>query len=222
MGDDSGLPPHLDPRQRKRTGIEVLDHGLSALPEVLTRQMSVPVAFWKATSCAVVLFLRYSRVYFPGDDDVTFHPRATMGTFYRQADRWAAHNWWGGTGWSHDPVADPGSLRDLDGHAITGSGGSHNPSPPPGCPASVLTGRASPAVTHLALVQDDREERRELQSHFGSWVVCIETWSPYQINALDETGAVLGCITGPPQIPPMTPIPRRSVRAPVAERPAPA
>jgi len=169
--------------------------------------MSVPVAFWKATSCAVVLFLKYSRVYFPGDDDVTFHTSVTMGTFYREADRWAPHKWWGGKGWSHDPIADPGSLRDLDGQAITGDGGSGNPNPQPGFPASVLTGRVSPAVTHLALVQNGREERRELQSRFGAWVVCTEKWSPYQINALDETGAVLGCITGPPRIPPMTPIP---------------
>lgn len=208
MSDDSALPPHLDPRHQKRTGIEVLDHGLPALPDVLSRQMSVPVAFWKATSCAVVLFLRYSRVSFPGDDDVTVRPSATMGTFYRDDDGWAAHQWWGGTGWSHDPVADPGSLRDLDGQAIAGGSGSHNPDPLPGFPASVLTGRVSPAVTHLALVQDDREERGKLQSHFGAWVVCTEKWSPYQINALDETGTVMGCITGPPQIPPMTPIPR--------------
>lgn len=62
-------------------------------------------------------------------------------------------------------------------------------------------------MTYLALVQDGREERRELQSHFGAWIVCTEKWSPYQINALGETGTVVGCITGPPQIPPMTPIP---------------
>ncbi len=171
--------------------------------------MSVAVAYWKATSCAVVLFLKYSHVYFPGDDDGTFHPSVTMGTFYREAERWAAHKWWTGTGWSHDPIADPGSLRDLDSRAIAGGSGGHNPDPMPGFPASVVTGRVSPAVTHLALVQDDREERRELQSHFGAWVVCTERWSPYQINALGETGAVMGHITGPPRIPPMTPIPRR-------------
>jgi hypothetical protein len=207
VSDDSGLPPHLDPKHQKRTGIEVLGHGLPALPDVLTHQMSVPVAFWKAATCAVVLFLKYSRAHFPGDDDVTVHPSVTMGTFYRDADQWTAHRWWGGTGWSHDPVANPGSLRDLGGQVIAGGSGSHHPNPPPGFPASVITGRVSPAVTHLALVQNDREERRRLRSHFGAWVVCTEKWSPYQINALDETGAVLGCITGPPRIPPMTPIP---------------
>ena len=66
MSDEIGLSPHLDPRNQKRTGIEVLDHGLLALPDVLTRQMSVAVAYWKATSSAVALFLKYSHVYFPG------------------------------------------------------------------------------------------------------------------------------------------------------------
>lgn len=180
--------------------------------------MSLPVAYWKATNCAVVLFLKYRRVHFPGDDDATFHPVVTMGTFYREAGRWAAHEWWGGTGWSHDPVADPGSLRDLDGRAIAGGSGSHKPDPEPGCPASVITGRVSPAVTRLALIQDDREERRELRSHFGAWVVCTERWSPYQINALDEAGTVLGHITGPPRLPSRDAHPRRpGSRAPLAQ-----
>jgi hypothetical protein len=200
MSAESPLPAEFDPRNQQQTGIEVLSRGLPALPDVLTRQMSVPVAFWKATNCAVVLFLRYSR----HADDGTFHPAVTMGQFYRDNDRWGAHKWWGATGWSHDPVADPGSLRDLDGQAIAGGGGSHNPNPGAGFPASVVTGRVSPAVTHLALVQDDHEERRELRSHFGAWVVCTERWSPYQISALDEAGAVMGRITGPPRIPPMT------------------
>lgn len=201
MSDEGGLPPHLDPMHQKRAGLEILDHGLPALPDVLSYQMSVPVAFWKAAGCAVVLFLKYRRVLFPGDDAVAVRPGMTMGTFYRDGGGWVAHGWWGGTGWSHDPVADPGSLCDLDGQAIAGGSGSHNPNPRPGFPASVIAGRVSRAVTHLALVQDDREERRELQSHFGAWIVCTEKWSSYRVNALDETGTVLGCLTGPPQIP---------------------
>jgi hypothetical protein len=201
MSDDSGLPAHLDPRHQKRTGMEVLDHGLPALPDVLSYQMSVPVAFWKSASCSAVLFLRYSLRHFPGDEAAAVNPGVTLGTFYRDGDGWVAHNWWSGTGWSHDPVADPGSLRDLGGPAIAGGSGSHNPNPDPGFPASVIAGRVSPAVTHLALVQDDREERRELQSRFGAWIVCTEQWSCYRISALDQTGTVLGSITGPPEIP---------------------
>jgi hypothetical protein len=206
VSDESRLPPHLDPRHTKETGLQVLDHGLPELPDVLTHQMSVPLAFWKATTCAVVLFLRYSGP----DEEGRRHPSVGMRTFYREGERWDAHPWWGGTGWSHDPIVRAGSLRDLDGQAITGGSGSHNPDPLPGYPAAVVAGRVSPAVSHLAVVQDDVEVRRKLRSHFGAWVVCTETWSPYEINALDETGAVLGCITGPPRIPPMTPIRRPS------------
>jgi hypothetical protein len=33
------------------------------------------------------------------------------------------------------------------------------------------------------------------------WVVCLEQWSPYQINALDHAGAVIGSTQGPPTLP---------------------
>jgi hypothetical protein len=84
MTEDSGLPPWLDSENVKRTGLKVLDEGLPALPDVFSHQMLVPVACWKATTCAVVLFLRYSRF-----DDGTFYPSVTMGSFYREHDRWA-------------------------------------------------------------------------------------------------------------------------------------
>ena len=43
-----------------RTGTHMLEHGLLPLPEVLTRDMSVPVAYWKARQCAVVLTLAFA------------------------------------------------------------------------------------------------------------------------------------------------------------------
>lgn len=54
-----GLPPELNPASILRTGIEVLAHGLPALPDTLTYQMALPVAYWKTEQCAVVLVLRY-------------------------------------------------------------------------------------------------------------------------------------------------------------------
>jgi hypothetical protein len=44
-------------------------------------------------------------------------------------------------------------------------------------------------------------DRRPLRSHFGAWVVCLEQWSPYQINALDRAGAVIGSTQRPPTLP---------------------
>ena len=93
--------------------------------------------------------------------------------------------------------ADPRSLRDLDGQAIVGGCAMSNPQAGPGIPAAVMSGRVSPAVTSIALVQGDREDGRPLQSHFGAWVVCTEEWSPFQIDAVDDAGTVIGAVPGP-------------------------
>lgn len=52
-------------------------------------------------------------------------------------------------------------------------------------------GRAAPAVQYIALLQDDREDLRPLESHFGAWVTCTEQPSPYQIEGRDDDGNVL-------------------------------
>ena len=39
------LPPQFDPRNMRRTGLDVLEHGLPALPENLTYRMAIPVAY---------------------------------------------------------------------------------------------------------------------------------------------------------------------------------
>jgi hypothetical protein len=190
MADTGGLPSRFDPRQRNRAGLDVLRHGLPELPAALTYDMSVPMAFWEAGTCAVVLFLGFTRG--PGEPPT---PLATMGTYHRQDGEWIAERWWTGHGWSPDPVTDPGSLYDLDGRAIVASGGSYADQPGLGPPAATVTGRVSPAVTTLALVQDGHEDQRPLRSHFGAWVVCVERWAPFQVNALDEAGTVIGSIS---------------------------
>lgn len=65
----------------------------------------------------------------------------------------------------------------------------------------IRAGRVSPEVTALAVIQDGREDRRPLRSHFGAWVVFLEQWSPYEINAVDHAGAVIGSTQGPPTLP---------------------
>ena len=191
MGAAGSLPPQFDPRRRALAGIDVLRHGLPELPEVLTDEMSIPLAFWTSAACAVVLFLHYSRQ--PGESP---DPVVSQGSYYRDGDRWRAHRWWAGSGWSHDPISAPGDLRDLGGRAIIAGGGSFTDQPRPGHAAITVTGRVSPAVTAIALVHDGQEDRRALRSHFGAWVVCLEQWSPYQVKALDEAGAVIGSIQG--------------------------
>jgi hypothetical protein len=190
------LPERFDPRKSAQTGLDVLSHGLPALPDALTYDMSVPVAFWTATTCAVVLFLRYSK-----HPDEAPTPIVTMGAFFREDGHWRAHKHWGGIGFSHDPIAQPGDIRDLDGRALVIGGGGFTDQPEPGHAAAIETGRVSPAVAAIAVIQDGQEDRRPLRSHFGAWVVCLERWSPYLIHALDAAGTVLATTEGPPTLP---------------------
>ena len=188
-GELADLPLEYSPRRMAATGVAVLEHGLPALPEVLTYQMAVPIAYWKADWCAVVLFLRFHCW-----EEGRWDPTAVMATYSRDEDQWTAHRHWVSTSFSPDPIARPGDLRHLGGRAIAASGHSRWPQPAPGNPAMIVHGRVGPSVTHLALIQDGCEDRRPLESHFGAWVVCTEQASPFQIIALDASGTVLASI----------------------------
>jgi hypothetical protein len=192
-----GPRPELDPRRMNRIGLTVLDDGLPPLPEVLDYSMSVPVAFWTASQNAVVLFLRFSR-----SQSGAFRPVATTMPYTRSGNTWKGGRWSTGSSFSYDPIADPQDTRDLAGRAMVHCGGGYTDHPSQGRPAAVEVGRVGTAVTRIVLVQDGVEDRRALQSHFGAWVVCVERWSPYQVNALDSDGAVLATISGPPRLPP--------------------
>jgi hypothetical protein len=179
---------YLNRAHRRQIGAQVLVGGLPPLPGVLTYQMSIPLACWKADRCAVVLFLAFN------EQGGRMWPKVTIGTYFREGDHWSPHRMWGSTGWPHDPIANPGYLRDLGGRAIVSSGGSRTVQPESGYPAAVVIGRAVPAVKQIALIQDGHEDRRPLESHFGAWVICTEQESPFRIIALDENGIVLGTI----------------------------
>jgi hypothetical protein len=183
------LPPQFDPRNMRQTGITVLRHGLPPLPGTLTYQMAIPVAYWTARQSAVVLFLQFSR------HRREQWPITVMATYSRDHDTWKPDSHWHGTGPHHDPIANPGDLREMDGRAMTASGGSHTDTPAPGQAAAIQTGRAAPAVTQIALTQDGHEDRRPLHTHFGFWVICTEQPTPFHIIGLDHNGAVLAHIT---------------------------
>ncbi len=183
------LPPEFDPANMRQSGITVLRDGLTPLPETLTHQMAIPVAYWTARHCAVVLFLQFSRHH------LEQLPITVMATYSRDHDTWKPDSHWLGTGAHHDPIADPGDRREMDGQAMTTSGGSHNDTPAPGQPAAIQIGRAAPEVTQLALTQDGHEDRRPLDTHFGFWVICTEQPTPFHITGLDHKGTVLADIT---------------------------
>jgi tetratricopeptide (TPR) repeat protein len=188
----AGLPPEFDPGNMIRTALDVLDRGLPALPENLTRQMAVPVAYWTADQCAVVLVLRYSR-HARGEPQ----PVVMQVTFARSADGWTVHRHIGGTSFSHDPIARPDSSRDLDGRPMVYSGTSIAAEARPGHPAVVAVGRAAPEVIDVVLIQDGREDRRRLESHFGAWVVCTDQPGPCELAGIDADGGVLARLSIP-------------------------
>jgi predicted negative regulator of RcsB-dependent stress response len=176
------LPPPFDPRNMVRTGLEVLSHGLPELPEQLSYLMAIPVAYWTAPHSAVVLFLKFQR------EGRQHHPWVLHVTYSRDDDDWTPHRHFHGTGYSHDPIGNPGSLRDLGRRAmVTGGGADTQPH-----------GRATPAVKYIALIQDSREDLRPLESHFGAWVVSTEQRSPFQVEGRDADGNILARISYDP------------------------
>jgi hypothetical protein len=183
-----------------RTGIDVLEHGLPPLPDVLTHEMALPVAYWLAGRCAVVLVLQFSR---RGHDEP--EPIAMKVTYSRGEDgRWQPPTHILGGSFFHDPVRSPGRTRDLDGNPMVYGGSSQAREVTPGHPAFIATGRAAPEVKYIAVIKDDHEDRRPLESHFGAWVVCIEQPGSFDVARLDATGTVLASLPHPHPFQPHT------------------
>ena len=173
------LPPQFDPRNMASTGLEVLSSGLPELPEPLTYLMAIPVAYWTTKRRAVVLFLKFER---HGRQHV---PGALHITYSRRGARWAADRHLAGSGFGLDPIARPGSHRDLGGRAMVTSGGTN----------TITHGHASPAVKYVAVIRDGREDVRPLESHFGAWVICTEKAPPFEVEGRDADGNVLAHIS---------------------------
>jgi len=138
--DLADLPPQFHPHNFTRTGIEVLSHGLPALPEVLTYQMAIPVAYWTASQCAVVVFLTFNGLGLGGRE-----PMLLQVTYSRTGEGWTGQRHSYGSSFGHDPIARPGYRRDLDGQPMVCGGSAYaTQPPPPGHPAVIVTGRAGP------------------------------------------------------------------------------
>lgn len=183
------LLPEFNPGNIVRTGLDVLERGLLPLPDVLTYEMAIPVAYWKADQCAVVLVLKFSSHPCGEPTPIAMrvlYSRASDGTWKAPTRMYIL-----GGGFHHDPIANPGSQRDLDGSPMVYGGGSWATEITPGVPASIANGRAVPEVRYLAVVKDGHEDRRPLESHFGAWVVCTEQPGPFDVVGISESGTVL-------------------------------
>jgi hypothetical protein len=191
------LPPELDPRHWRQTGARVLEHGLPDLPASLTYQMWIPLCYWTGECCGVVAFMFFS----PDPEDGHIRPLTTLMPYSREGDRWvplpgnifAA----GGINDGFDPVIDRDYSRHLDGSTMTYGTFAPRDGHEPGRPASTALGHVSQEVKYLAVIQDGRQDYRPLQSHFGTYLVCVEKPGPFDIGAFDRDGKHLETLQHP-------------------------
>ena len=117
MAYPPGLPPQFDPGNMLRAGADVLEHGLPPLPEVLTYEMAIPVAYWIAEQCAVVLGCGSSVT-----GTTSLRPTAMQVTYSRGEDgHWQPPTHVLGGSFYHDPVRRPGS-RGLEDSPMVRAG----------------------------------------------------------------------------------------------------
>jgi hypothetical protein len=155
--------------------------------------MAVPVAYWEAEQCAVVLVLMYSR---HGHSEP--EPMAASVIYTRGEDgTWKPPEFFSGSSFFHDPVRNRESTRDPDRTPMVYGGSSQALEVTPGRPAYIANGRAAPEVKYLAVVKDGCEDRRPLESHFGAWVVCTEQPGPFEVTGLNANGTVLARLPHP-------------------------
>jgi hypothetical protein len=175
-------------------GIDVIENGLPPLPDVITYEMMIPISYWTASRSAVVVFLRFTEN--PVDGGI--QPVAMEIPYYREAGKWTVKTSGavGASGFAFDPVARPGFVDDLDGNPIV-YGSLSSIRPEGKLPVWVASGRASREVAYIAFVKAGVDDRRRLDSHFGSWVVCTEVPEPFEVVAFDSSGQPLSRLPHP-------------------------
>lgn len=177
-------------------GLKVLEEGLPRAPSQLSSELVIPVAYWKGSKVAAVLFLRYSE-----DDDGNTIPGVIRGIFRRDGTNWDPLAHWSGSGWSHDPLMNADSVSDLGGRDIYVSSGSFGDQPLGDQPAIVLNGRHSPDVKAIEVTQNGLTQTVPANGLWGAWIVSLTEWAPYRVVALDKDGGELQTIEGPTSLP---------------------
>jgi hypothetical protein len=177
-------------------GIDVIEKGLPPLPEVITHELMVPIpiSYWVASDSAIVVFFYFSEL--PGRG---IQPFVSIIPYYKKSGKWSVKTYsnFTGSGFPFDPVTESERIDDLDGsHLVNSSVGKKQAEGEP--LMWVATGHASRDVAYVALVQAGTEERRRLDSHFGTWVVCTQVREPFDVVAFDNSGQELSRIHYPP------------------------
>ena len=192
------LPPELDPRYWLRTGASVIERG-AELPDVLSYQMSIPLCQWKASRCAVVMFLQFHR----SSLDSRMRAMTSIVTYSRDRDSWTtpmsgSRSW---QSYAFDPIATPSYSGHLDGNAITyGQTTQHN-NPGPGQPASTAHGYIDPEVKYLAIIQDGAKSPPPGNHTSAPGSPAQEQPGTFDVAAFDRQHALLARLAHPFPLP---------------------
>jgi len=165
------------------------------LPDVITHESMVliPIGYWVASESAVVVFFFFGEI--PG---LGVRPFVMNIPYYKEAGKWTfeARREISGSSFPFDPVTQSERVVDLDGSHFVFSSLSRGQTKGK-APIWVATGHASRDVRYVALVQEGSENRRRLDSHFGTWVVCTEVREPFEVVAFDSSGQELSRLRYP-------------------------
>lgn len=196
MANEGRLRP--DFKKMEMEGIAVLNDGLPALPQVLIHSTPIPLACWKNGACGAVMFF----FYFQNEERVICSSNITL-RYNREDAGWRPDNkgfFYGelrpeSPGWI-DPIGSPESLEYAEYYALNASGSMYNSEPDAGRAAIVVSGRHSPDVSEIWLIQEGTTQRRDADGHFGFWTICTDRYAPYRIEAHEASGRLVGYIDG--------------------------
>jgi hypothetical protein len=174
----------------RRQGLIVLNEGLPPPPEKLTHSDAIPVSYWTTDLNGAVQF-----IFFFEPEEGGVRPADITLEFGRDIDGWypvRSQLGWGGN--YEDAIGSPDFMRHFTDQAIETSHSHFQTEAEPGTLAIVMSGRHSPDVKEIWLVQGDRIEKRPASGHFGSWTICTETFAPLRVEAYDDAGRLLGSV----------------------------
>ena len=182
-----------DLRQMRLDGVAVLEQGLTDLPSPLDRAYAMPLWFWINETCGSVQYLFHFT-----DEKGVDRPADVTFEYVRAAAGWApteCGSMWNGD--RTDVIGSPTFMRRCPQLDIEASSSSTDHDAAPGCPAIVVSGFHSPAVTTIRLIQNDFTQERDASGHFGGWTVCTARYRPLRVEAVSAEGTVLGHIDEP-------------------------
>jgi hypothetical protein len=177
----------------RQRGLAVLREGIPPLPKELKHSDSVPISYWKSDLGGAV-----HSIFFTEDSEGVFCPADVTFQYGRSEDGWHPINtnlFWNAN--RTDAIGDPNFMRLQPHNVIETSCSYLEDQPKPGRLAIVMSGFHAPEVAEIWLVQGGRIDKRPASGHFGSWMICTESFARLRVEAHDAAGVLLGVADEP-------------------------